>query len=491
MAHRWVGACVFCNTLPDVSCRSPNYTVAENKLPWHARWQGMGRHTYSVRSLLLGCKARSPCLRVSARQRRIKDRFSQYKFVACASSVQAAIEEGPVPERGVEESKREIVVSEQGTTNKKSVQYSLQDVVPPRNRYRPCSTCTEDALVVDGPELEESRTIQEDVVEFCCAYENGQQSGDIVSLDFVGTWGQGKARPDRFLWMALSNPTESIMRDLGNVFHLHELLVEETLNEGVQRPRFEVFDASTRLITLRAAMFSVALDRVQFANVDIILGDDFIITISHHRDLTFTYCQARMERLSQLLMLGPECVLISIMAEVIGGYNDILVHLSSDIEEVNQSIFSAVGPTRDDIKRLYLLRSDVLSMRRAVSPLLEICARLEEEAEFSAAELRPYLRNVSINSSQLKEDLEATTEMLHHAFDAGAMVREMEESIVQKKLAAWGAILLVPTILAGVYGMNFEHMPELQWEYSYYFWWVSAITVCSTLYWQFRRSGWI
>ena len=201
--------------------------------------------------------------------------------------------------------------------------------------------------------------------------------------------------------------------------------------------------------------------------------------------------RARCESCPTVLSEGEDYILYAILDFIVDNYLPVLQTLHAEVEGIEDSVFS--GPAEQvDVQRLYMIRRDLLRLRNAVLPLVEVCRRLEHaEVMPIDAAMQPLFRDVTDHVLRVQEEIDALREVLAFAFEASLMTGQAQQTAITRKLAAWAAILAVPTAVAGIYGMNFENMPELKWTYGYFLVIGVIAAICGTLYWRFRRSGWV
>eukprot|EP00898_Chlorokybus_atmophyticus_P001197 jgi/Chlat1/2078/Chrsp17S02632 len=344
---------------------------------------------------------------------------------------------------------------------------------------------SDDGHVRPGAALVRSVSGHARTVDLCVAYENGRRAAN-VPYDTIRKWAVGG---DKFVWIGMHDPDLALLHRIAKIFKLHELLVEDAL-ERDPRPKLERYDDSY-FITVRTAAYGES-GRVEFGDIDIVVEEGAIISISQHPMHPFFDVQVRAERRPYLLKMGVASILYWILYWVIETYVALIRRMRTERDELENRVFEDQDVIRSDIQRLYKLRADCINVRRAVRPLVEICARLVSgEAKIIVEGLAPYFRNLYYNASQLKDEIDVLIETLSFAFDAGALLSDATQQTIQKKLAAWGAILVLPTMIAGIYGMNFDYMPELQWKYGYLFYWGVTATICTILAWFFKQANWL
>jgi magnesium transporter len=303
-------------------------------------------------------------------------------------------------------------------------------------------------------------------------------------------------------WIGLYRPTEEEFASVAQEFGLHELAVEDAL-EAHQRPKIERY-AQTLFVVLRPARYLDVPEEVEFGEIHVFVGEDFVITVRHGEAPALAEVRRRLEADPELLMRGPEAILYAIMDRVVDGYAPVVRGLENDIDEIETEVFSGnAGVSR----RTYELSREVIEFQRAVEPLSGILAALTAGFEKYGIdeELRRYLRDVQDHAIQVSERVEGFRQLLQNILSVNltlVSVQQNEEvknlteaSIEQneevKKISAWAAILFAPTLVGTVYGMNFDHMPELHWLLGYPFALALMLVVSVSLYLVFKRRGWL
>jgi magnesium transporter len=303
-------------------------------------------------------------------------------------------------------------------------------------------------------------------------------------------------------WIGLYRPTEEEFASVAEEFELHDLAVEDAL-EAHQRPKIERY-AQTLFVVLRPARYLDVPEEVEFGEIHVFVGEDFVITVRHGEAPALAEVRRRLEADPELLMRGPEAILYAIMDRVVDGYAPVVRGLENDIDEIETEVFSGnAGVSR----RTYELSREVIEFQRAVEPLSGILAALTAGFEKYGIdeELRRYLRDVQDHAIQVSERVEGFRQLLQNILSVNltlVSVQQNEEvknlteaSIEQneevKKISAWAAILFAPTLVGTVYGMNFDHMPELHWLLGYPFALALMLVVSVSLYLVFKRRGWL
>jgi magnesium transporter len=307
---------------------------------------------------------------------------------------------------------------------------------------------------------------------------------------------------DRMVWLGLYRPEPGELGELAEQYGLPELAVEDAI-QAHQRPKFERY-GNTLFVVLKAARYLDAAEEVEFGELHLFLGPDFAITVRHSESPDLARVRRRLESEPELLARGSEAVLYAILDAVVDGYVPVVSGLANDIDEIEVQVFSGdPGASR----RIYELSQEVLDFQRAVQPLTGILGAITAGFEKYNVdeELRSYLRDVADHVTQVTERVEGFRLQLRDVLTVNATLvaqRQNDEireltltSIAQgeevKKISAWAAILFAPSLVGGVYGMNFDHMPETQWYYGYPFAVVLMAMVSLALYLVFKRRDWI
>jgi magnesium transporter len=307
---------------------------------------------------------------------------------------------------------------------------------------------------------------------------------------------------DRMVWLGLYRPEPAELGELAEQYELPELAVEDAI-QAHQRPKFERY-GDTLFVVLKAARYLDAVEEVEFGELHLFLGPHFAITVRHSESPDLSRVRRRLESEPALLAKGPEAVLYAILDAVVDGYSPVVAGLANDIDEIEVQVFAGdPGASR----RIYELSQEVLEFQRAAAPLSGILGAITAGFDKYGVdeELRSYLRDVADHVTSVIERVEGFRLQLRDILTVNATLvaqRQNEEireltltSIAQgeevKKISAWAAILFAPSLVGGVYGMNFEHMPELDWRLGYPFALVLMLGVSVTLYAIFKRRGWI
>jgi magnesium transporter len=319
----------------------------------------------------------------------------------------------------------------------------------------------------------------------CALYTDGRRrAGDLAVERAVAACRE----PGSFTWIGLYEPTEVEFDSIRREFELHELAVEDAIHAH-QRPKLEVFGEMV-FVVLKTARYVDSEEVVRLGEILIFLGADYIITVRHGEASELTGVRQRLEGDPELLAHGPGAVLHAVVDRVVDDYSPALAGLSEDIDEVEDEVFSERRTNPSE--RIYKLKREVLEFNRAAGPLVDPVDRLARgHYELIHPEVRAYFRDVNDHLLRVHEQLEGYRDLLTSILEANLAQITVRQNEDVRKISAIVAILAVPTMLAGLYGMNFEHMPELEWDLGYPLVLAVMVTVCFLLYRYFKRVGWL
>jgi magnesium transporter len=319
----------------------------------------------------------------------------------------------------------------------------------------------------------------------CAAYARGIR---VADLD-VSSLGEALKDPGQFVWLGLYEPDEELLRGVQKQLHLHDLAIEDAYNAH-QRPKLELYEDSV-FVVLRTAQRSVSPPRLEFGETHVFVGRNYVVTVRHGSLRSHVGLRARCECTPDLLATGPAYVLYALMDFVVDQYSPIVQDLEEDVQELEETILGE-EPSSKATAQIYRLKRDLLALRRAVSPLIEVCNRLMRfDSPNVPDETRPYFRDTYDHVVRLNETIDAQRELLTTALEAHLSLMSVAQNEHMKRLAAWAAMIAVPTMIAGIYGMNFTNMPELDWRYGYFASLAAMAIACGGLFLGFKRSGWL
>ncbi|MQY50796.1 magnesium/cobalt transporter CorA [Rhodocyclus tenuis] len=317
----------------------------------------------------------------------------------------------------------------------------------------------------------------------CSTYQEGAKLNDIpisAISDFV-------SRPDCFVWVALRDASDAELAEMQAEFGLHELAVEDA-SHGHQRPKIEEYGES-----LFAVMHLVELDgeELNVGEVNVFVGKNYVLSVRNRSRHGFLGVRERCEREPELLRHGSGFVLYALLDAVVDRYFPVIDALESELERVEEQIF-AKGAARSNIERLYELKRKVTTLKHAVAPLMEAAGKLTSgRIHHLCAETQTYFRDVVDHLYRINGSVDAIRDTISTAIQVNLSLVTIEENEVNKRLAAWAGIFAAATAFAGIWGMNFTHMPELQWEYGYPAALAVIASTCGFLYYRFKRAGWL
>jgi magnesium transporter len=314
-------------------------------------------------------------------------------------------------------------------------------------------------------------------------YRGGLKIADI-EIDEAGAWAK---REGHVVWIGLYEPSQELLERVGRQFSLHQLAIEDAF-KAHQFPKLEEYENSVFIVARTAQMVD---GRIAFGETHLFLGVGYVVSVRHGASETYAHvrerCEARAERLSE----GEDFIVYAILDFIVDNYFPVLDAINNEVEDIEDHVL-ATTMGREEIEQLYSLRRDLLHLRNAATPLADVCRRLERSDVVAIdREMRPHFRDVRDHLRRAQERIDTMRETLAFAFESSLMNAQMQQTDISRRLAAWAAILAVPTAVAGVYGMNFEHMPELRWKYGYYLILGVTATICGYLYYRLRRAGWL
>jgi magnesium transporter len=318
----------------------------------------------------------------------------------------------------------------------------------------------------------------------CAAYQDGKKLADLTLADIPGYL----QRPHCFVWVALHDPPAAILGELQAVFGLHPLAVEDAL-VGHQRPKIEEYgDALFTVLHI----VEPGTDEFRVGELAIFAGRNYVLSVRSRTEKGFQDVRERCEREPELLRHGPGYILYALIDAVVDRYFPILDVLEDELDGIEQSIFAPGGDPRGNIKSLYALKQRLMTMKHAVSPLLEGISNLSgARVPVLCAGIAVYFRDVYDHLQRLNQTGDSIRDTIATAISVNLSMITLQESETMKRLAAYAALLAVPTMIAGIYGMNFAHMPELKWLYGYP---LSLLTMAGLdvyLYTRFKKTRWL
>lgn len=319
----------------------------------------------------------------------------------------------------------------------------------------------------------------------CATYLDGRKLADI-GINEISTVLQ---TPNQFVWIGLHDPEGATLKQIQQQFNLHDLAIEDAHNAH-QRPKIEMY-GDTLFAVLRTAQINPGTHHTDFGETHFFVGPNFLITIRHGSSISYNNVRTRCESTPHLLKKGQGFALYAVMDSIVDQYFPVVEALEEDLQKMEEKIFKGT-PSRETTEEIYQLKRELLEVKRAVSPLIDIANRLMRfDITLIAEDTQPYFRDIYDHAIRINEMVDHTRELLNTALEANFSLISISQSDVSKKFAGWAAILAVPTMVAGFYGMNFKFMPELEWHYGYPVIVTCTILACIVIYTLFKRSGWL
>ncbi len=317
----------------------------------------------------------------------------------------------------------------------------------------------------------------------CTVYRNGYKLKDVAIADISDYMRQ----PDCFVWVALKDPSHEQLAEMQEEFGLHELAVEDA-HHGHQRPKIEEYEGSLFVVM---HLIEMVQGELNVGEVDVFVGKNYVLSVRNNSQQGFLGVRERCEREPEQLKQGAAFVLYALMDAVVDRYFPILDELETELEIIEEQIF-VHGSQRDNMERLYELKRKTTVLKHAVAPLIEAASRLYGVRMPSMLiDTQAYFRDVVDHLLRINTSIDAMRDTIGTAIQVNLAMVAIEESIINKRLAAWAAIFAVATAFAGIWGMNFAGMPELEWKYGYPMALGMMFSACFYLYRRFRKTGWL
>jgi magnesium transporter len=318
----------------------------------------------------------------------------------------------------------------------------------------------------------------------CVAYANGRRSAD-VELKRVH---EVLKDVNQFVWIGLHEPSEEVLQRVQEEFNLHDLAIEDA-HRAHQRAKIELYGDSL-FVVLRTAQMNQQ-HHIEFGETHFFVGKNFIVVVRHGSTVAYTEVRSRCEAMPELLSKGQGFVLYAIIDFIVDRYFPVVQDMEQELEIIEDKIFKE-KPSRHTTEQIYQLKRELLEVKRAVSPLIDICSRLMRfDIKSISADTQPYFRDIYDHVVRINEMVDNTRELLNTALEANFSLISISQNDTSKKFAGWAAIFAVPTMVAGFWGMNFRFIPETEWQYGFYTVIFGTISICILLYVLFRRSGWL
>lgn len=318
------------------------------------------------------------------------------------------------------------------------------------------------------------------------AYCNGVRVAIVPIPDLGDAW----RHSDRFFWVGLYEPSEPLLAHIQEAFGLHDLAIEDA-HRAHQRPKLEIYDDSMFVVLRTARLCEDGEHRIEFGETHVFIGPRYVVTVRHGSLKSHVGLRARCEASPQMLAKGEGFVLHALMDFIVDQYFPILDALQEELDELEEQIFGGTF-VRSITARLYHLRRDLLALQQAVTPLIDVSARLSRcTSPLIPPDTQPYFQDVHDHVVRIAELINNLEQLSQIAMEAKFALISVAQNDDTKRLAAWAAIIAVPTMIAGLYGMNFDVMPETRWTYGYPLALLVMATLCGLLYRWFRKVKWL
>jgi magnesium transporter len=319
----------------------------------------------------------------------------------------------------------------------------------------------------------------------CVAYEDGKKLADIGK----GEISDYLKRPGCFVWVALADATQEELAEMQGEFDLHELAVEDA-RHGHQRPKIEEYGDSL-FVVMHTVEFTPT-DEIKIGEIDIFVGRNYVLSVRSRTERGFKEVRARAEREPDLLRVGSGYVLYALMDAVVDRYFPVLDAIESELERVEEDLFKEGTSPRENIEALYYVKQQLTTLRHASGPAQEHAGKLfGGRVPLACHGLTEYFRDVYDHLARINQAIDAARETTNTAIQVALAMVNMGHGEITKRLAAYAALVAVPTMIAGVYGMNFETMPELKWTFGYPLSILAMVGIDGVLFFRFRKAGWI
>lgn len=328
--------------------------------------------------------------------------------------------------------------------------------------------------------------------ELIVCYAYSRKTGEVIDRLNLHEVSKTLTNNNQFVWLGLYDPSFETVQKVQNEFDLHELALEDAFADH-QRPKVESYGNDTIFLVVRTAKLED--NKIRYGTTAIFMGKNYIITIRNGASNSYAPVREHYHRRPERLRLGPVFVLHAILDFIVDNYLPITDRLGNYLREQEREIFSYEF-SRDTLKSLYELKSQLVHMRAVILPVQDICNffinhKKNELVSAYPTAVKPYFRDVNDHLLRSIDAVNGLNEMLSVAMDTYMAIVTMGQNDVVRKLAAWAGIAAVPTAVAGIYGMNFEFMPELQWRYGYFLVIGVVFLICAYLYSKFRKAGWL
>jgi magnesium transporter len=305
-----------------------------------------------------------------------------------------------------------------------------------------------------------------------------------VAIDEKVDWGANRAE---FVWIGIADPTAAEMRALQKTYDLHPLAVEDAINAD-QLPKVEVFGDQLFVIARTARLHG---ETIEYGETAIFVGPGHIITVRHGSERAHTALREQLEKAPKLLMHGTDYLLHAVLDYIVDGYGPLVDDIEEEVLDMEAQAADSFL-VRDQVNHIFVLRRELSRLQRVLGPMGEVAMKLaRQELPGVDADARPYFRDVQDHVRRVQERVDGLRDALNSVFQLSQLIEQQRVGTITRQLAAWAAILAVPTAIAGIYGMNFVNMPELRAKYGYFIVLGGVAVICLWLYGRFRKTGWL
>ncbi len=305
-----------------------------------------------------------------------------------------------------------------------------------------------------------------------------------ISIDEAGAYSRQNGA---VVWIGLREPSSELLGRVQAQLNLNPLAIEDAASAH-QYPKVERYGDALFVVARTAQIVD---GKIEFGETHIFVGKGYVVSVRHGPSTSYAAVRARVESCPTSVAHGEDYILYSILDFIVDNYAPVVEAVQREVDALEDRVLNRTLP-EPEVNRLYVMRRELLRLRKVVTPLVEVCHRLEHaDEELIEPQMQPLFRDISDHVRRVQEEIDSLREVLAFAFEASLMAGQAQQNAITRKLAAWAAILAVPTAIAGIYGMNFQNMPELQWKYGYYVVIGAIVALCAALYLRFRRSGWL
>ena len=336
-------------------------------------------------------------------------------------------------------------------------------------------------ILTEQPTFERAQS--EAAIIAASVYAGGRRVADI-GIEDAGKWSK---KAGHVVWIGLWEPDQALLARVQAQLGLHYLAIEDAGNAH-QRPKIEQYGDALFIVARTA---QIVRGKIAFGETHLFVGRGYVVSVRHGASTSYRAVRARCESCPTTLSHGEDYILYAILDFIVDNYMPVVEAVQREADVIEDQVFTSPLSTTE-VQRLYTLRRELLQLRNAAAPLAEVCRRLEHADVMPIdKEMQPLFRDVTDHVNRVKEEVDALREVLAFTFEASLMVGQAQQTEITRRLAAWAAMLAVPTAIAGIYGMNFEYMPELKWRYGYFIVLGVIGVICAALFWRLRRDKWL